>query len=272
MTSRLFPWALTLGCACMWIAGKVNGQESRAPDKYELQWSDDFHGSVLDASKWNYRTDVKAFTAQTPANISLDGAGHMNISLRQEEYAGRHFTGGGIVSKVDFRYGYYEVEAKTTQYPGWHTAFWMLAGDGRTIPPKFPAVSDTSTEIDDFEIEDPSIVSMGTLEWLHGQNNGNTRCDRHYVPGFSTAAAYHVYGLEWTEEEVKYYLDGKVICTQQYPPTQTPHDRLNIWLTAIGYKSGVTIRDQSAPADIGLAVGKQPSPASFGRVAYYIRD
>jgi hypothetical protein len=148
----------------------------------------------------------------------------------------------------------------------------MLAGDGRNIPPRFPAVSNTWTEIDDFEIEDPLVISMGTLEWQHGQNNGSTRCNRDFVPGFDTAAAYHTYGLEWTEQDITYYLDGKAICKQAYPPSQSPHDRLNIWLTSIGFKGGITIGDNSLPSEIGLAVGSQPSPASFGRVAYYIRD
>ena len=250
----------------------LHAQTATAPTNYVLQWSDDFKSPVLDTSKWNYRVDVKDYTAQRAQNVSLDGKGHLNINLRQEEYAGKHFTAGGVVSKANFRYGYYEVSAKTTHFPGWHTAFWMLAGDGRLIPPRFPAVSNTWTEIDDFEIEDPLVISMGTLEWQHGQNNGSTRCDAHFVPGFDTAAAYHTYGLEWTEQDITYYLDGKPICKQSYPPSQSPHDRLNIWLTSIAHKSGVPFTDKSVPADIGLAVGATPSPASFGKVAYYIRD
>jgi hypothetical protein len=243
-------------CAASLTAG---GQQTTVPDKYVLQWSDDFSGSFLDSGKWNYRTDVKAFSAQRPDNISLDGAGHMNIALRQEEYAGKHFTGGGIASKANFRYGYYEVQAKTTEHRGWHTAFWMFAGDGRTVPPKFPPISNASTEIDVLEVEDPSDIDLGVNEWQHGQNLSYTRCNRHFSPGFSTAAAYHTYGAEWTEEAIKYYLDGKLICAQQYPASQAPHDRINIWLTSIGFKKD-------------LNAAGQPSPASFGRVAYYIRD
>jgi beta-glucanase (GH16 family) len=108
---------------------------------------------------------LKASPRRRQRTSALDGDGHMNIALRQEEYAGKRFTGGGIVGKADFRYGYYEVQAKVTEYPDWHTAFWMLARDGRAIPPKFPTVSNTSTEIDDFEIEDP-------LGHLYGNSRG----------------------------------------------------------------------------------------------------
>jgi beta-glucanase (GH16 family) len=104
--------ALALGFLVAMLPSCAWAQQSAVPDKYVLQWSEDFKGTVLDASKWNYRTDVKLYSAQTPANISLDGAGHMNITLRQEDFAGKHFTGGGIISKAAFRYGYYEAEAR----------------------------------------------------------------------------------------------------------------------------------------------------------------
>src|ERR1700761_5892141 len=81
---------------------------------YVLQWTDHFTGSALDTTTWNYRTDIKAKSAQLPANVSLDGQGHMAIALRHEPFAGQQFTGGGIVSKAAFRYGYFEVKAKTT--------------------------------------------------------------------------------------------------------------------------------------------------------------
>ena len=230
--------------------------QSNVPANYLLQWKDDFVGGVLDATKWNYRTDIKAKSAQLPGNISLDGSGHMNIALRQQRYGGQDFTGGGIVSKAAFRYGYFEVKAKTTTNPGWHSSFWMFAGDGATTyaPAAF-------TEIDDFEINSsaPDVISMGRLQWSKGKAIASKRCNANYKPGWSTAAGYHTYGLEWTEQQMTYYLDGSKICSQDYPPTQYIHDPLNIWLTSIGYSQDVAVKDPS-------------SNVSFANVAFYIRD
>jgi beta-glucanase (GH16 family) len=230
--------------------------QSKVPANYVLQWKDDFVGGVLDATKWNYRTDIKAKSAQLPGNISLDGSGHMNIALRQQRYGGQDFTGGGIVSKAAFRYGYFEVKAKTTTNPGWHSSFWMFAGDGATTyaPAAF-------TEIDDFEINSsaPDIISMGRLQWEKGKAIASKRCNANYKPGWSTAAGYHTYGLEWTEQQIAYYLDGSKICSQDYPPSQYIHDPLNIWLTSIGYSQDVAVKDPS-------------SNVSFANVAFYIRD
>jgi hypothetical protein len=230
--------------------------QSTAPPNYVLQWGDHFSGGVLDATKWNYRTDIKAKSAQLPANISLDPGGHMHIAVRQQRFGGQDFTGGGIVSKAAFRYGYFEVKAKTTTNPGWHSSFWMFAGDGATTyaPGAF-------TEIDDFEINStaPDVISMGRLEWSKGKAVASKRCNAGYRPGWSTAAGFHTYGLEWTEQQIAYYLDGSRICSQDYPPTQYIHDPLNIWLTAIGYSPDIAVKDPS-------------STVSFADVAFYIRD
>lgn len=230
--------------------------QSAPPKNYVLQWSDNFAGGVLDVTKWNYRTDIKARSAQLPANVSLDSDGHMNIALRRQSFGGQEFTGGGIVSKASFRYGYFQVKAKTTTNPGWHSSFWMLAGNGVTT-----YAPGALTEIDDFEINSdaPDVISMGRLEWLGGKAIGSKRCNANYKPGWSTAAGYHTYGLEWTEEELTYYLDGSKICSQPYPPTQYTHDPLNFWLTAIGYSPDVAVTDPS-------------SPVSFADVSFYIRD
>jgi beta-glucanase (GH16 family) len=253
---RLHRLIFVLLLACAELAGLTLAAQSGPPKNYVLQWSENFPNGVLDVTKWNYRTDIKGTSAQLPANVSIDSSGHLNIALRQQSFAGKEFTGGGIVSKAAFRYGYFEVKAKTTTNPGWHSAFWLFAGDGATT-----YAPQGLTEIDDFEIDSqsPDVISMGRLEWLNGKAISGKRCNPHYKPGWSTAAGYHVYGLEWTEEAINYYLDGSMICSQPYPYTEYTHDPLNIWLTAIGLSPNTAITD---PA----------SMVSFSNAAFYIRD
>jgi len=252
--------SLLCGVALAYVALIESAFAQTPPAHYVLQWSDSFDGNVLDASKWNYRTDSKSvngmIAAQLPSNISVDGSNHMNISLQQQNIGGAHFTGGGIVSKASFRYGYYEVQAKTTANPGWHTSFWIFAGSGTST-----YVPTSSTEIDDFEInsDTPSSISMGEIEWANSATTGGTRCNSAYKPGYSTADAFHTYGLEWTEQQINYYLDDKLICSQSYPPSKHTHDLVNIWLTSIPYTSDIS-------------VANNPSPASFANVSFYVRD
>ncbi|MGH2600759.1 MAG: glycoside hydrolase family 16 protein, partial [Dehalococcoidia bacterium] len=58
---------------------------------YTLAFSDEFDGTSVDTSKWNYRTDVKGLSAQRPENVSV-GGGAMTIHLRKENYAGMAYT------------------------------------------------------------------------------------------------------------------------------------------------------------------------------------
>lgn len=240
----------------LFLADLPSEAQSAPAADYVLQWSDNFSGGSLDVTKWNYRTDIKGKSAQLPANISVDTSGHMNIALRQQHFAGQNFTGGGIISKAAFRYGFFQVKARTTTNPGWHSSFWMFAGDGATTyaPGAF-------TEIDDFEIDSSAsnVISMGMLDWSQGKVIASKRCNAHYKPGWSTADGYHTYGLEWTEEAITYYLDGSRICTQPYPSSQYTHDPLNIWLTAIGFSPDIAVKDPN-------------SSVGFAQVSFYIRD
>ena len=234
------------------VSGVLHAQAPRPG--YVLQFSDDFTGDTVDTTRWNYRTDAKGHSIQLPANVTVT-AGKLIVTPKKQSFAGMDFTGGGIVSKASFRYGYYQVDAQTIADTGWHSSFWVMAGDGSTTYPM-----ESRTEIDDFEIEgaEPEKISMRILIWKDKKNLGSIRCNRSYSPGYSTAASMHRYGFEWTESDITYYLDGKQICSQPYPATEGTHDLVHLWLTAMAYKAPVQASGHS--------------PATFAYLRYYIRD
>jgi beta-glucanase (GH16 family) len=201
---------------------------------WNLVFNDDFNGAGVDTAKWNFRTDVKGYSAQRPENVTVSG-GLMNINLKQESYAGKSFTGGGLISKQPFRYGYYETRAKLNDGVGWHSSFWLMAGDGSTT-----FGPERRTEIDGFEIDSTSsptalsTIHSGVHAW-----NGTSSTD-HYNPGTTYNSGldlrqWHTYGIDWAETSVKYYVDGVLKYTAPYTPSQWTHDHVNIWLTTIGY-------------------------------------
>src|SRR3569832_189208 len=97
--------------------------------QYGLAWEETFSGSSVDTSRWNFRTDVKALSAQLAANAVID-TGQLSLLMKQESVSGKSYTGAGVVSKQQFGYGYYEVRAKNTTNTGWHNSFWMMVGVG----------------------------------------------------------------------------------------------------------------------------------------------
>ncbi|HEX6686872.1 MAG TPA: glycoside hydrolase family 16 protein [Candidatus Limnocylindrales bacterium] len=227
--------------------------------QYTLVWSDEFNGTAVDTAKWNHRTDIKGWSAQRAQNVTV-GGGLMTIHLKKESFGGKAYTGGGLVSKTPFRYGYYETRVKTNVGSGWHSAFWTLKGNGVT---SFPP--DRRTEIDGFEIDShqPERLRHNVIPW---KPNGT------YTPITSgvydlltdTSAAFHTYGFEWTETQVRYFVDGVFKYAAPYSPfCCTQHDWTNVWLTAIA------IDLQGSP---GVDESSLPGQVQWDYFRYYAKD
>lgn len=206
------------------------------PAGYVLKWSDDFNGSSLDTARWMYRTDVKMDSSQRPENISLEN-GRLVIHLRKEDHRDKKYTGGGVISRQRFRYGYYEARVKMHEASGWHQSVWaMFAGDGSTTYPQ-----QMRTEIDgmEFDSDVPWKGHMGLIKWQGPGKNKSLSCTPGVyrgAPGFDASADFHNYGFEWTPKDVRFYLDGDLRCVLPYPPSDGEHDLINFWLTAIAYE------------------------------------
>lgn len=224
--------------------------------QYGLAWEETFTGAAVDISRWNYRTDVKALSAQLPANAVID-ANQLSLLMKQETVSGKSYTGGGLVSKQLFGYGYYEVQAKNTTNTGWHNSIWMMAGDGSNT-----FAAGRYLEIDNAEIDTasqtaiPSGLQIWNGEAGSGANIGGPRCST-YSPGVNLTAAYHTYGVDWREGAIDFYFDGVKYCTKAYATDTYRQDPVNIWLTAIAYK---------APVSVG------GSPQYYDNIRFYKRD
>ena len=237
-------------CCCMAsvpLAAQGNREGAHPPPGYTLQWADDFDGAALDTSKWMYRTDVKAESSQRPDNVSLEN-GYLVIQVKKQTDRGKSYTGGGIISRQRFRYGYYEARVKMFGGSGWHQSVWaMFASDGSTTYPEA-----MRTEIDGMEFDSatPSKGHMGLILWQGPTKSHSFTCSPgvyQTLLGFDATTGFHTYGFEWAETGVAYYLDGERRCALDYPPSAGVHDQINFWLTALGYESRGKIDDSRLP-------------------------
>lgn len=163
-------------------------------------WTYDIGGWGWGNAEWQYYTD-------RPSNVVVRD-GHLVITARQEQYEGNNYTSARLKTQGLFEqaYGRYEARIRFPYGQGLWPAFWMLGNDIGTVG--WPQCG----EIDIFEyvIGNPSGATMaGTL---HG-------------PGYSAGASiggeyesedsrfdtdFHVFGVEWTEEYINFYVDGTV--------------------------------------------------------------
>ncbi len=192
--------------------------------------SDEFAGDEIDRSKWFVQGDYGDYyiwkgraPSQFAAHNILVQDGYLKIRTQwepefefaQEEYAGNRYgwhddapmpvTTGGIISKKRFLHGYMEVRSKAG-HAAMTSAFWAIG---------------YQSELDVYELmgnpkATPHIKPNDFLFSIHdwrpeavmGQNKVFTHAHRLPHP---SSEAFHIYGAEWGEGYVKFYLDGELV-------------------------------------------------------------
>lgn len=203
---------------------------------YKLAFHDEFDGQNLDLSKWIYRKDSKHWSTQLPENVQVKD-GVLRIELKKQKSQGKEYTGGGIISKEAFRYGYYEARFRVPPGSGWHTSFWMMWHDdsGGTNPEK------AKQEIDVCEQDSVNVsaYNSGVNDWTPknaGGKVGYLYKKKTKTPDLS--ADFHIWACEFTPEKVKFFFDGKL--TKEGDATVFQHGDQHIWLTSIASHLGGT--------------------------------
>lgn len=194
----------------LWIAGFLSvpdtGFASDIPVKgYELVWSDEFDGTTLDMTKWNYRDLGPRHDAINVRNtVSLDGKGHLVLSTRRKgnKY---HTAMIGTQKKFETTFGYFECRAKLQKQIGHWSAFWLQSPRmGKDIGNVFEA----GAEIDIFEYSrTESDTVHHTLHWDGYGKDQKSAGKRPQISGLSKG--WHTFGLLWTDKEYVFYVDGK---------------------------------------------------------------
>jgi beta-glucanase (GH16 family) len=195
-------------------------------EPYKLVWSDDFTGTSLDITKWDYRTGKRLLSVQRPENVSVEG-GNLVISLLSGP--DHTYTAGGVISRASFRYGYYEARVKILAGNGWHSSFWMM----RTKGPG-PGLDDATIELDAMENTSNNLhsYSVNVHRWAppHRQQGSFN------VKTTDLSKSFHVIGCEYSPGLVRYYLDGKLVDT--VPWAGEPQGNVNVWLTSVAEAMG----------------------------------
>jgi beta-glucanase (GH16 family) len=180
--------------------------------KYEIM-SDEFEGTTLDPGKW-YPNNPGWLGRQPayfyPGNVKVSN-GKLHLTMRKEEVPempkdkGYHtYTSAAVKSKTTVRYGYFEVKCRPMKSHG-SSSFWF-----------YDSTPELWTEIDVFEIG-------GNAPGFEKKYNMNVHVFRtptekkHWSKGgvwtapSNLADDYHVYGLQWDKDSIKWYFDGVLI-------------------------------------------------------------
>jgi beta-glucanase (GH16 family) len=194
---------------------ELNAQE------YDLVWSDEFNGSELDTSVWQYEigggpnNELQYYTAR-PENLYVSG-GNLTIKAIKESYGGKNYTSARINSsgKFNFRYGKIEAYMKLTYGQGMWPAFWMLGEAFHEVG--WPGCG----EIDIME-QVGGITANGkgddvihsTLHWGQIINNGHPYYGQSYqLTEGIFADEFHLVSTVWDKDFVRTYCDSILFFT-----------------------------------------------------------
>lgn len=186
---------------------------------WKLIWSEEFdYTGFPDSTKWSYDTEgnvyqwgnneAQYYTSGRKENAWVSD-GVLRITALKEPMEGRSYTSARLITKGkgDWLYGRFEIRAKLPTGRGTWPAIWMLPTDWEYGDwPK-------SGEIDIMENVgyDPDTIvgSSHTGKYNHAigtQKNAKIACPDCYK-------AFHVYALEWEEDEYRLYVDDQLYFT-----------------------------------------------------------
>ena len=203
-------------------------------DDWNLVWNDEFNGTSLDSSKWDHQigrgteyTDTgwgnqeeQYYTDSTENSYVEDGKltikaikddelGYTSARIRTTnvETGKKGSTYNDSWGLYNNAYGKIEAKMKLPAGKGIWPAFWMLPENSKY------GTWAASGEIDIMEAKGrlPEEI-VGTIHY-GGVWPNNTSTGKAYHFEDSTFEEYHIYGIEWDPDEIRWYVDGELYST-----------------------------------------------------------
>ena len=186
-----------------------------------LVWEDDFDLEYLDETKWgfelgNNRPNNNELQFYTRNNISFEDS-CLVITAKREEYKGFHWTSSSITTmcKKNVRFGRIEAKMKLANVRGSFPAFWMI---GQPLVIKYTEDSDGNVTKTHVRGDYPAcgeldiIEQFGTGDVASGEWGTDGSKHHHFTHSVDTTE-FHLYAIEWNDEEIKYFVDDVLIGT-----------------------------------------------------------
>lgn len=197
------------------------GATTSKADLYKLVWSDEFNGSELDTTIWNYNTgygdnvpgwgnnELQCYTDQ-PENVKVKDGNLVITAIAEKNDQGKtkKYTSGRLNTsgKAAFKYGKLEARIKIPAVRGLWPAFWML---GQNEPKGWPYCG----ELDILETWNELQFAQGTVHWENELLREGVDTYNAFSTKMKDKSQWHVYGMNWNEKKIEFTLDNKVYGT-----------------------------------------------------------
>lgn len=197
---------------------------------WKLVWSDEFNGANADLDTgWNSSNGgylSSTINCSRWRNNAIESDSTLKLTYRKEKTSGGSgtsawnydWTAGSISTKRKFKFGYFECRYKIATSKGTNNSFWLISSKNK----------DTSIKTFEIDINEGQFANSSTDTWNQVRTNVHNWSDTfrnssgtlthpssslstNPNPWYNVGYEYHIMGLEWNENELIWYLDGKII-------------------------------------------------------------
>jgi len=200
------PLALVVGSALLHCGAVPPGRWEPVPD-----FSDEFDDAALNATRWD--TSPPSWGAwDWNASQVAQGDGALSITMSYDPHPATRWNGtiyyySGIAKSrlaAGTGFGYYEARIKgADRWPGVCPAFWA-----------WRHAADYWTELDFVEMQENDLSPRDidfTWHLFPPTVPKHVMNSTHTVFPFDPRDEYHVYGMEWNETTLTWWVDGTVV-------------------------------------------------------------
>lgn len=190
-----------------------------------LWWNDEFEGIRLDNQSWNYDTGVgkwgnnewQNYTSKPENSFLRDGrlvlkAIKSGAGQKEGDYTSARLTTRG---KKEMNRGRVEVRAKLPGGVGLWPAIWFY---GTKAQPYYSELDLMEYVGCDKNIIYGAVHTSATLESDEKVSSSLKVCD--------VEDAFHIYGMNWTDRKIEYYLDTPDNVYLSFAPSDTGNPRI----------------------------------------------
>ena len=183
---------------------------------YQLIWNDEFNGTTLDNTSWNYEIggngwgnhELEYYTSSTN-NVFLS-SGNLVIEARKETYGSNNYTSARLTTfgKRQFTFGRVDIRAKLPVAKGLWPALWMLGSNISSVP--WPGCGET--DIMELIGTNPKQV-IGSIHWAKADGSNGTINNGYTLAAGDFSQQFHVFSLIWKSNSIQMLVDDQVYMT-----------------------------------------------------------
>lgn len=180
---------------------------------WQLVWSDEFDGDSIDRGTWNfwvgpaYNYELQYYSDRNQ-NAFIDD-GMLHLQAHREKYRGKNYTSARISTdstRIGWKQGRFEARMKMPEGKGFWPAFWLMPMSELGWP------KGGEIDIMEYRSNHPYTTTGAVHFWTDGCEGSNWQCMDYFVASYTVqdnklSDEFHIYALEWNDEELVWYLD-----------------------------------------------------------------